>query len=117
MAGVQTKKDDHEKNSMENSNNANIESELKELKESKQAPVQEKPQETHEIPTKQKRITLPIIYKNKSSADMFKKKSFTVKVNEEKEKIKRQEKPKSPTPEPPPVIKQENKTSGEAKKS
>ena len=39
---------------------------------------------------------------------MFKKKSFTVKVNEEKEKIKRQEKPKSPTPEPPPVIKQEN---------
>ena len=72
------------------------------MKEPKPEPIKDKPQIVQEEPTKQKRITLPIIYKNRSAADMFKKKSFTVKVSEEKLNIKRQEKPRSPSPEPLP---------------
>merc|ERR1712130_366695 len=73
-----------------------------ESKEPKPEPVKDKPQTVQEEPTRQKRITLPIIYKNRSAADMFKKKSFSVKVSEEKLNLRRQEKPRSPTPEPPP---------------
>ena len=61
---------------------------------------------TNIVEAKPKRMTLPIIYKNKSAQEMYQRKTFSVKVSEEKMNLRRQEKIKSPTPEP--IINQNN---------